>query len=450
MITFRNPFLSVYEEYTRATEPQIIFNIWCGISGLSAALGRRVYIQFGIEQIYPNTYVILVGPPASRKTTAIAWMTERLKRATKLRYAPDDTAGQRQGLIKKFISNIEDDQGISTEELESIVNIAAAGGDINVSNVSMHIHPKDKHVLYAVADEFDSLIGTNSRELTTFLIKCWNGADYDYSTSTQDKIIKQPLLSILAGTNQEVLNNCLPTLSVGSGFSSRLIFVFANKKRNGIYPPAVPDPYLAKHIEEVYEHLFYKMEGEMKMTKEAWNLSEDIYREESLLDDPRFIFYNNRRHIHILKVSLLLAAGRISYEINYDDVLEAHAILKATEQFMPEALGEFGLSPTAAAKQKLIEFMQYIDRPITLGALWKTLRNDVKSNFDFVRAVDDLLRANTIEKITDPRRGELYILKRKIVDIETIMNDLNIDRSNLVNVTRLDAVRKKQTEAKEM
>jgi len=445
MIVFKNPFLQVYSEYTEYTEPQIIFNLWCGISGLSAALGRRVYHQFGIEQLYPNTYVILVGPPAARKSTAIKWMLDRLKKATKIRFAPDDTAGQRQGLIRKFISETEKDASLSEIELENIVSIAASGRPVDLSSIEMHIHPKDKHVLYAVASELDSLIGTNSRELTTFLIKCWDGSDYDYSTSAATKIIKEPLLSILAGTQPSTLNECLPSLSVGSGFSSRLVFVFASKKRKGKYPPAEPDNYLAKEIENVYSHLFYKMEGEMKMTREAWGVSHDIYDQDITIDDPRFVYYCNRRHIHALKLSMLLAAGRISYTITADDVIEANAILTATEQFMPEALGEFGLSPAGAAKQKVIEFLQYIDKPVTLGVLWKTLRKDVKSNFDFLKAVEELVLSNSIEKITDPKKGELFMLRRKLFDIEAVINELNLNKQP-DNITRLEDVRAKKVE----
>ena len=53
------------------TETKNIAHLWCILTSCSALIGRRRYIPFGTSNIYPNMYVMLVGPAGSRKSTAI-------------------------------------------------------------------------------------------------------------------------------------------------------------------------------------------------------------------------------------------------------------------------------------------------------------------------------------------------------------------------------------------
>jgi hypothetical protein len=61
--------LSLYAEETEAPRQ---FWTWAGISTIASALQRKVWLPFGFEKLYPNLYVILVGPPASRKAAPIS------------------------------------------------------------------------------------------------------------------------------------------------------------------------------------------------------------------------------------------------------------------------------------------------------------------------------------------------------------------------------------------
>ena len=54
------------------TEASTQFHIGTALATLSAATGRRVYLDFGIKPIYPNLYVLVVGKSGiSRKSSAI-------------------------------------------------------------------------------------------------------------------------------------------------------------------------------------------------------------------------------------------------------------------------------------------------------------------------------------------------------------------------------------------
>jgi Protein of unknown function (DUF3987) len=61
-----------YVDYTRKTEAPLSYHVFCSLCILGASLGRRVYKSKGHFNIYPNYWVVLVGPPGRvKKTSAI-------------------------------------------------------------------------------------------------------------------------------------------------------------------------------------------------------------------------------------------------------------------------------------------------------------------------------------------------------------------------------------------
>ena len=65
-------WLAGYIEYTKNTEPPLSYHIWVGISTIAAALERKVYMKWGHSDIYPNQYIVLIGPSGqSRKGEAV-------------------------------------------------------------------------------------------------------------------------------------------------------------------------------------------------------------------------------------------------------------------------------------------------------------------------------------------------------------------------------------------
>ena len=73
-------FLRDYVTYNEGTEIPSTFALWCGLAGVSAALGRRVWIDMGPFTIFPNLYVVLVAPSArNRKSTAIGLIENMLR-----------------------------------------------------------------------------------------------------------------------------------------------------------------------------------------------------------------------------------------------------------------------------------------------------------------------------------------------------------------------------------
>src|SRR5271155_3237484 len=53
------------------TEAPSAYVIWSAISVISAVLKKKVWVRRGTYKVYPNQYIVLVGPPGVGKGTAI-------------------------------------------------------------------------------------------------------------------------------------------------------------------------------------------------------------------------------------------------------------------------------------------------------------------------------------------------------------------------------------------
>lgn len=393
----KNPFLQLYLEYVEETETPRIMHIWSAICGAGACLGRRVCLPFGFNDVYANLCVLLVGPPGVRKSTAINLMQKRLRKATGVRFAPEDTAGQRQGLIIAMEGDkesVSDDDAKTVESASRVLDIDA------FANMYVNIDPRDAHVMFAVASEFSSFIGHNAIDMVTFLNKVLDGEDYDYKIRTAQHTLDNPLLGIIGGTTPINIQDAFPKAAIGHGFTSRIVLVYANRKYKRVPRPPRPSAKLERKVDEIFTQLFYKTDGECSESKQAKEFIDNVYDlPNDELNDPRFIYYMDRRQTHLLKVSMILAIVRGAMEIALTDVEEADYILSYTEKFMPDALGEYGLSPLASAKQKMVEFLAHAKGPVTMNILWAIMQRDMK-NIDFRNSLADLVNANKIMEVT--------------------------------------------------
>lgn len=409
-LNLQNPFLQEYLEYVEDTETPRIMHVWAALTGVGACLGRRVQLPFGITDIYANMFVLLVGPPGVRKSTAINLMQKRLRHATKVRFAPEDTAGARQGLIIALENKDEEPEEKERAELEA----AAAALDLDTLNgYNITIDNRDAHVMFAVASEFSSFIGHNAIDMVTFLNKVFDGEDYDYKIRTARHKLHNPLLSILGGTTPTNIATALPASAIGHGFTSRVILVHANKKYKKVPRPSKLDPVIEKSIDATLSFLSNTFDGDMLESDAAANMIDELYDVEIKLNDPRFIYYMDRRQQHLYKVAISLAASRRSRKIEKSDVEEANLILTYTEQFMPDALGEYGLSPLSTAKQKMLEFIQHAQAPVTTNILWAVMNRDMKT-IDFRNSLAELVNSNKIMEV-HTNQGQAYVYK----DVET-------------------------------
>lgn len=417
-----NDFLKTYLQYVHNTESPVIMHVWCAIAAASAAMGRHVWLESGIQKTYANHFCLLVGPPGTRKSTAIRLATKLMTKNTGVKIAPDDTGGQRQGLIAA-IENLEEEKlraDISNLGLNDITDVDI----LKINSITLNTKGKedpDRHSMFINAGEFGSFLGQNSLDLTRFLIKMWDGDDYNYSLKKEKMILKSPLINLLGGITSSDLATLLPPEAIGQGFMSRIILVFAPGKEKSVPPSQVKlDKTVKNKLISIYKYLFYELKGGLKKSQCAFDFEDKIYMSNIKLQDARFIYYSERRADHLTKLAMVLAASKMESTITGEDYKEAHLILQETEKYMSEALGEYGLSPLAVSRQKMVEFLRQSNGPVLATTLWAMMRKDMRQ-VDFLSCLTDLINANKITSF-NTKDGKTLTYVDEISEVMTALS----------------------------
>lgn len=423
----QSEFLLNYLAYVQNTEPPRVMHIWAVLTAAGAAMARHCYWPFSLGNIYPNMYTFLVGPPGTRKSTAMN-LAKSLVRDTAVRFAPDDTAGQRQGLITALLG---DTDAVKQKDLDDIMVADITATLEKLATIQISVNAADAHALFATASELGSLLGQCNLDLTRFLNRVWDGESYDYQIKNVRTTIADGLLSIVGCTTPSDLAKIMPQDAIGQGFMSRCIFVFASKKYRSIpFSQTTLNKAMEPELKATMNWLSYSLHGELNIAPRAGKRLDDMYMCERPISDTRFVYYAERRHTHLMKLSMILAALRRSREIGIHDVEQAEAILSWTEVYMPDALGEYGLSPLSQAKQKMVEFIRHVGEPVPEKILYAMMSRDMKL-IDFRNSLMELINSNKIQQVT--AKGETAFL---IVDT---MEDALRDLAESLDKARLDS-----------
>jgi hypothetical protein len=150
------------------------------------------------------------------------------------------------------------------------------------------------------------------------------------------------------------------------------------------------------HLKDIKENVI----GEAIFTEEAKKLSAEIYRNEVPVDDSRFTFYQQRRHTHLLKLSLIHAACDLSREVQVVHLLRANTMLSRAERWMPKALGEFGKSRYAAASNEILQYLGKRTMPATVSDIWKVVDRVLSKLPELTEVLSNLKSADKIQTMT--------------------------------------------------
>lgn len=375
----KHDFFKRYLEITSGTEVPTIFRRWSILGALGAWLGKETYLMHGDYKIWPTLYIMLLGVPGTRKTSAI-------KRAKKfLQAAGYDSFAAQKTTKEKFLMDLA---GVEGEE-----EVADGFLDVSLGNST--------NACMISADEFSDFFAADILNFVSLLGVLWDW-EGEYSSRIKNGVsikIEEPTISILSGNTQTTFAATFPPEVVGQGFFSRLIAVYASPVHKKItFPKRVSDED-AKFIVDYLHNIKAECVGEMEFTAEAKELLDTIYKEWKPIPDPRFDYYGNRRLTHLLKLTIIHTAARLSKTIECQDICHANTILAYTEHFMPRAFGEFGKAKNAGASHKVLDIIESSDTPLDLLHIWKLVSNDLNSLDELSEIVRGLSAAGKIQLV---------------------------------------------------
>ena len=398
-------FFPHYFEYVNKTEPPVIFHRWCALTSLGAMLGRQFWLPFGSSELFPNLYVMLIGNPGTRKTTAVL-RSKKVVAATGYEHFAAEKTTKEKFLLD--LAGVEEQPFWKVKDKKTAVATALTGIDELLADAAAggfaSVKPPDPREVFIVADEFNEFVGAGNLDFLSMLgvFWDWNEPDRPYKSrvkNSQSVEIFQPTVSILSGNTHASFQAAFPPQAVGQGFLSRLLLIYGDKPRAKYPFPEAPSPHLTQLLTDKFNAIKEKVRGPAKIHPRAHDALSQIYMTWPEMDDHRFQYYSSRRHTHLLKLCLIFTAARCSTEITEFDVLYANSCLTYAESLMPKALGEFGKSRDSEASTKLMQALYDAKAPLPPDVVMRLLAHDVEGPKELQALLQKLQTANRIQYV---------------------------------------------------
>lgn len=336
-------WLRTYLAYTQPLEAPDTFHFWTGVSTIAGALRRRVWLDMGLFQWTPNFYIILVAPPGIvSKSTTLAVGMRFLKEIEDVHFGPDAVTWQ----------------ALTQSLAAARVDFPHEGAFWPMSAITI------------AASEFGTFLNPHDREMVDVLVDLWDGRlgswEKRTKTSGSDKIIN-PWINLAACTTPGWIAGNFPEYLIGGGFTSRCVFVFADKKRRLVpYPVYELPPEFTQMQEDLLHDLneISHLTGAFTLSPEAREFGVAWYSEHydninKQLNTNQFAGYLARKQTHIHKLAMVLsAADSDSLIIEETHLRHAEAITTALEADMPRVFSNIGQQGNARHTSAVIDIVR--------------------------------------------------------------------------------------------
>jgi hypothetical protein len=336
-------WLSAHLEYTENSESPLSYHTWAGVSCIAAVLQRRVYMNWE-SQIFPNNYIMLIGPSGrSRKAHPLEVVKDYLDETNVIMMSENPTP-------EAFIVDMHKAENQYLDE--------TTGNWVYQSPVS------------CVVEELAVMLGQQNVQFLSFLTN-WYDSRYKWVRRTKHQgtdIVLGVCLNILGSSAPDWLPGILTREAIGGGFTSRCIFVVEERKRKTVLDPTVnrPDPKLRGELIHDLE-LMMCLSGEYILDPECrefyieWYGSEEEKLQSGKLDlgDPALMGYAARRPTHLRKISMAMAASRGDEMVIYrEDMERALSILVAAERNMHMVFSGIGRNKWVAETELVMKYIK--------------------------------------------------------------------------------------------
>lgn len=290
-------WLSTFEKTFDNTEAPEKYVYWIAVGTIGAALQRNVVFDEITFQLYPNHYIVLVGPPAVKKTTAINFGINLLRLIEGINVGPSAVTWQ-------YLVDI-------------LVKIQTASPE---ESARTGVLVKDSCPIVLPASEIGTLFDFEDRNAINFFTEAWDSPKvFDKGTRMMgDQMLNGPTPSVMAGATPQWIKDNIKGTTRSGGFISRCIMPYANRPRRVI---AYPSQHVSVDHSENLSKLAHDLgviatlRGNYRLTPDAMKFGTQWHGDTSqinygikIADDSDN--WANRRYTHVHKLALVLAASR--------------------------------------------------------------------------------------------------------------------------------------------
>src|SRR6516164_9441759 len=393
-------WLKAYANYTRDSESPTAFHFWTGVSTIAGALRRKVWIEMKKFQWTPNFYVILVGPPGvAAKSTSISMGMNLLTAVPSIRFGPESMTWQ--ALAKDLEDAIEYSEWTRPTGTKEIIKMSCL--TISIS-------------------ELGTFLRLDDEQLMSFLIRMWDGQNdiFRHRTKQSGNVeVENPWLNFIGATTPSWLRENFPETTITGGLTSRIVFVYGDKKRALIpYPDAViPDAQYKQLRADLISDLteIASLSGPYRLSSFARDWGEAWYADHNNpdlrpqhLSSERFAGYLARKQTHLHKFAIILAASKRSdLIIEEDDLKEADQILTMNEQDMVRVFDTIGTVLQSDHVHEIVGTVKFFGF-ITTRLLWQQSMAHMSLK-DFEEAVKAAVHGRLLEVTTQNNQSGVFI-----------------------------------------
>ncbi len=337
-------WLKAYCDYASFSEAPRRMHFFAGVAAVAGALRRHVWIDMAYFKWFPNHYIIFVAPPGVvSKSTTTAIAMDLLRKVEGVKFGPDVVTWP--ALVSAFAGSAEQFEINSEWYTQCALTLESS--------------------------EFGNLVNPADRDMIDLLVTLWDsktGAFQKMTKGNGNDIVENPWINLVACTTPAWIAGNFPEYLIGGGFTSRCLFVYADKKEK-----LVPYPYLevpaglrgiGEKLSSDLEHISTKLYGTYRLEPEAIAWGREWYRthhsgKPAGLEDDRFGGYLARKQTHIHKLGMVIAAAqRDDLILTADDLQIASIMITELEEDMPKVFSRIGRSPESVQIERFIKMMQ--------------------------------------------------------------------------------------------
>jgi len=386
-------WIESYLHFTRHDESPEQFHRWTAYTILAAAVNRNIWMSTrGYYKLFPNLYVLFIGPSGVGKSSSSGIGVEVLRETT-----------LKVNIYKDFIT---------PPALMEFMSRSSVSTEFQFGGKTV-ITQKTPLLLYA--SELGNLLSIRSgiRELTLLLTELFNKqGDHEDTTNKRGTIkIKKPSVTFFACCFPEWIEEELVSISLRSGFLGRMLVVTGNAKRHrsSSIKLTPQDMTLRKaliHDLEIIGALY----GEFKWSPDAETMWDTWYNDQPMdmsSDGMEIAGFGSRREQFAQRLAMLTAVGR-----GNDPIIEVSDLKTGIGMvsYCERNIKKMGSSSdeyktTAKVKKNLTTFCKHVPHTeIDLGLLMKRV-----SKWANKRKLEEVLDQLSLEGFINVRGRKIII-----------------------------------------
>lgn len=381
MTRHHKDWIPAYLNFTAGTEAPRIMHFWTAVSCIASVLRRKVWIDMKRFQWYPNFYIIFVAPPGIiSKTTTMDMGMDLVKQVPGIKFGPDVVTWE--ALVTAF---------------------ATAQEDFHYDEGWVPMSP-----LTLASGELGNLIDPQNRNMVNLFITLWDGRKtFEKVTKfSGSDVVSAPWINMIGCTTPHWIADNMPAATVGGGFTSRCVFVYAERKEEFV---AYPDEHTRADYEDYahtlaadLEHMSTALVGPYSISPEAREWGRAWYKQiwstqNERPDNDQLDGYLARKQTHMHKLALILSVSRGDEPvISLEDLVLAEKMLTATEKDIDKVFSRIGRSEESLQAERFIGYVRRM-KAVKYADAYNFVRNYFPDFREFAGVLEGALKSGQIK-----------------------------------------------------